>query len=431
MKRVLRFTFADLGPQQVKNIADPIRAYALVRYGQGQHMPRTHSSTAQSTPVVTIQPFSSLSGDPEQQYFASGLRDDLIAALLRFSGLVVIATSTGPQSGQTGDDQRTRAIYQLQGSVRRSGDRARVAVQLNAPSGAVLWANRYDFHLDDVFAVQDELARNVPAALKIKVEEHERENALQKPPASLAAYDLYLRGRHLERSLNHDERLLARSMFEATIKADPRYARGYLGLAWFEIRTLKWSEPSDADAVLSRADNAAMTALALDPNDADCHWVLGLIHLWKRHPTHAVASYERARAICPNHADLLADMADTLTYLGQHEEAIRVGKTALALNPNRPDWYLWNVAAGYYLSGDYQSALKYLIEMAQPGPAYRLLAATYAQLGLERDASTAAEELLKLNPGFSISRFARQAPYTRPHDLAHYVDGLRKARLPE
>jgi adenylate cyclase len=220
-------------------------------------------------------------------------------------------------------------------------------------------------------------------------------------------------------------------MFVSAIEADPKYSRGYLGLAWFELRNLKWGEFPDAASTLACAFDAAMTATALDPNDADCHWVLGAIYLWKRDHEKALACYERARTLSPNHADLLAEMCDALTYMGRPEEAIQVGKTALRLNPNQPDWYRWNVAAGYYLRGDYHEALRYLQGMAQPGPAYRLLAATFAQLGRLDDARTAAAELLKLNPDFSISRYAAHAPYSHPEDLGRYLAGLRLAGLPE
>jgi tetratricopeptide (TPR) repeat protein len=220
-------------------------------------------------------------------------------------------------------------------------------------------------------------------------------------------------------------------MFVKAIEADPNYSRGYLGLPWFELRNLKWGEPSDPDAALACAYDAAVTATTLDPTDAECHWVLGLIHLWKKDAGKALACYEGARTLCPNHADLLADLCDTLTYLGRHDEAIEVGKTALRLNPHQPDWYLWNVAAGYYLSGRYDEALNYLQQIAPPGPAYRLIAATYSQLGHLVKARQAAVELLKINPEFSVSRFAAQAPYTNPDDLARCVTGLRLAGLPE
>ncbi|WP_331374631.1 hypothetical protein [Sinorhizobium chiapasense] len=120
-----------------------------------------------------------------------------------------------------------------------------------------------------------------------------------------------------------------------------------------------------------------------------------------------------------------------LTYAGRSEQAVQIGEMALKLNPNTPDWYLWNVAAAYYFLADYETSLGYLQRMVQPGPAYRLIAATYARLGRREEASKAASELLKINPEFSISRFEAQAPYLRQDDHDHYMTGLRMAGLPE
>jgi adenylate cyclase len=292
-------------------------------------------------------------------------------------------------------------------------------------------AERYDFEIDDVFAIQDELARSIPAALNIKVEEVEQLRALAKPPASLDAYDLFLRGRHLELSYNRADRVKAKELFLGAIKVDPMYAQAYLRLAWFEITNLKWNESADLESSLATALDAALKAVEFDSTAAESEWALGVTYLWKRDADRAIACYERALALAPNHCDLLADFCDSLTYVGRFAEAIELGKTALRLNPNQPDWYSWNVAAGYYLSGQYDDALRYLERMAQLGPAYRLLAATYAQLGRPQDARRAAAELLKINPQFSVSRFAAQEPYRRSEDLARYVAGLRLAGLPE
>jgi len=435
VRKTLPLVYTDLGPTSLKNLEEPVRAYAVRSPTlQVPSSPESGSLPMQSKkPALAVLPFTNLSGDVEQQYFADGLREDLIAALVRVSGLVVLSPSSHlvNQSQSFGSVASPKSAYLLAGTVRRSGIRVRVTAQLTHSTGESLWAEKYDFGIDDLFATQDKLALSIPAALKVKVEEHERQYALTKPPSNLAAYDFYLRGRHFERSFDRRERARARSMFLSAIEADPRYARGYLGLAWWEIRTLKWGEPTDRDAALACALEAALTATALDPSDADCHWALGLIYLWKREPGRAMASYERARSLSPSHPDLLSDMADALTYFGRLEEAIQLGQTALALNPNRPDWYMWNVAAAFYLSGNYEEALRYLEQMAQPGPAYRLLAATYAQLGRQENARQAAEELLKVNPDFSISRFAAQAPYTRKDELARYVSGLRLAGLPE
>ncbi|WP_246704484.1 tetratricopeptide repeat protein [Rhizobium sp. P32RR-XVIII] len=259
----------------------------------------------------------------------------------------------------------------------------------------------------------------------------ERQRVLAKPATALKAYEFYLRGRHVERSWNPVDVALAKEMFIAAIDDDPSYTRPYLGLAWIELRKLKWNQSVDFDTALSTGFAWASKALQLNPNEADAHWALGLVHLWRGEAERAIGCYERARELAPYNCDLLADYCDALGYLGHLEDAIRIGELAVRLNPTRPDWYLWDIAASKYLSGDYLGALHLLEKMAEPGPAYRLLAATYAQLGRPEDARRAASELLKINPDFSIERYTSRAPYRDKALLDKYVEGLRLAGLPE
>ncbi|WP_246801946.1 tetratricopeptide repeat protein [Ensifer sp. ENS06] len=185
------------------------------------------------------------------------------------------------------------------------------------------------------------------------------------------------------------------------------------------------------EATLASTFASASKALELSPCDADVHWALGVVHLWRGEAERAIGCYERGRELAPNNCDLLAEYCDALGYLGLLEDAIRIGELALRLNPSRPDWYFWNIAAARYLSGQYTEALALLEKMADLGSAYRLLAATYAQLGRLEDARRAAAELLKLNPEFSIERYGSRAPYRDKALLARYVEGLRLAGLPE
>ena len=255
VRKVVPLTFTDLGLQRVKNIDEPVQVYTLKATSSDRSLTVSKPlPTPFGKPSLAVLPFKDIGEDREHLYFAEGLRDEIVAALLRFSGLVVIPSSSHRGLGRTDySAPDTGAAYVLEGSARRSGNRARVMVQLTSPSGEGLWAEKYDFVLGDVFAVQDELAQSIPAALKIKLEEHERHLALAKPPANLAAYDCYLQGRHLERSFIRSERAHSRGMFVKAIEADRSYSRGYLGLAWYELRTLKWGEPSDPDAVLACA----------------------------------------------------------------------------------------------------------------------------------------------------------------------------------
>ena len=251
VRKTLSFSFTDLG-SGMKILRSS--AYHFPPIPQNADpLCRSHLPLFSDKPSLTVLPFRNLSEDREHLYFAEGLRDDLIAALLRFSGLVIIPSSSRPDPQRIGHSAADLgATYLLEGSVRCSGHHARVTTQLTGPSGEGVWAEKYDFELDDIFTVQDELARSIPAALKIELEEHERYLALTKPPANLAAYDYYLRGRHLERSLAQVDRRRAISMFVKAIEVDPQYSRGYLGLARTKILSSRWNEPSDPATVLPK-----------------------------------------------------------------------------------------------------------------------------------------------------------------------------------
>ncbi|WDZ79711.1 adenylate/guanylate cyclase domain-containing protein (plasmid) [Ensifer adhaerens] len=433
----LGIRFEDRGEQVLKNIGRPVHVYNVfiddAGSGLGALMAPPSQEVRENPPVKSgrtllhVSRFENLSGNPDQEYFAAGITQDVVAALSRFSGLNVIVRvpHVEPQH------HAPAAYYTLEGSVRRVADRVRVNANLTNATGEHIWAEKYDFDLIDMFDVQDELSRSIPAALNVKIEEAERYRVLAEPLKGSSAYDFYLRGRHVEKSLKPDDVRLAKEMFLAAIDADPAYARGYLGLAWLEIRKLKWNERVDMETTLANAFAWANKALERSPRDADVHWALGVVHLWRREAERAIGCYERGRELAPNNCDLLAEYCDALGYLGLLQDAIRIGELALRLNPSRPDWYFWNVAAAKYLSGQYAEALALLEKMADLGSAYRLLAATYAQLGRLEEARRAADELLKLNPEFSIERYGSRAPYRDEALLARYVEGLRLAGLPE
>lgn len=435
--------FEDRGEHTLKNIERPIRIFDVnLDDGEKAEKPEpapaaepaaqsigTHRGRefSPNSTLLFVSKFSNLSGDPDQDYFGAGITEDVVAALARFSRLTVVVQR--PPS----EPQRAEPIptYILEGSVRRLGDRVRVNAKLINVSGEQIWAEKYDFDLVDIFHIQDELARSIPAALSVKIEEAERQRVLSKPVTSLRAYDLYLRGRHLHQRSNPDDVRLAREMYLAAIEDDPQYSRPYIGLAWIELRKLKWNEIVEIDTALATASALLGKALKLNPIDSDTHWALGVVHLWRGEAERAVACYERARELAPNNCDLLAEYCDALGYLGRLDDAIRMGELAVRLNPSRPDWYLWDIAAAKFLSGKYLEALSFLEKMAEPGPAYRLLAATYAQLGRLEEARQAASELLKINPDFSIERYSARAPYLDKALMAKYIEGLRLAGLPE
>jgi adenylate cyclase len=300
----LSIGFEDAGEQALKNIERPLRIFNIIiddpevgASKRGSTSPiAVPSPNIRGNPVfksnrtlLYVARFLNLSGDPDQEYFAAGISEDIAAALSRFSRLNVIVQAPRPEPRRDGPT----TYYTLEGSVRRLGDRVRV----NANLRGQIWAKKYDFDLVDVFNIQDELSQSIPAALNINIEEAERQRVLGKPLTALKVYDFYLRGGHLEQSLNPDEVRLAREMFIAAIKDDPSYPRGYLGLAWLDIRKLKWNESVDLQATLANAFASASKALDLNPFEADAHWALGVIHLWRGEAERAIGCYERGREV--------------------------------------------------------------------------------------------------------------------------------------
>jgi adenylate cyclase len=438
----LGICFEDAGEQALKNIERPLRIFNVILDDSETRKSEDSPGSALAAPsaripgdpvfesnrtILYVSRFSNLSGDPDQDYFAAGIAEDVVAALSRFSRLNVIVQPPRLEPRPVGSP----TYYTLEGSVRRLGNRVRVNAGLTNVLHEHIWAERYDFDLVDIFSIQDELAQSIPAALNVKIEEAERQRVLAKPVTALRAYDFYLRGKHLQHSRRPEDVGIAKEMFVAAIADDPTYPRPYLGLAWIELLKLKWNEIVDIETALSNAYTWASKALQLNPTESDTHFALGVIHLWRGEAERAIGCYDRARELAPYNCDLLAEYCDALGYLGRLEDAIRIGELAVRLNPSRPDWYLWDIAASKYLSGDYLGALSLLEKMTEPGPAYRLLAATYAQLGRLKEARSAARELLKINPDFSIERYKSRAPYRDKTLLAKYVEGLRLAGLPE
>jgi adenylate cyclase len=397
-------------------------------------------------PSVAVLPFANLSSDPQQDYFSDGITEDITTELSRFSELMVIARNSAFQYKgkavdirQVGRELNTR--YVLEGSVRRSGDRVRIAAQLiDAVTGAHRWGERYDRELHDVFAVQDEVARAIVVILAAHVKRAEIERALLKPPVAWEAYEYYLRGteafflhrsRRTKASLNDARRLLGQSL-----AIDPDYARAYAMLSW--AQTQAYTEPFDGDylspAALDRALELAETAVHLDPLLPQARAQLGAILIYKSQHDAGIVEFERAFALNPNFID--HRYARSLMYAGEPARAIEVLNANMRLDPFQPLLYAtgW-LGLAYYLLKRYGEAVRLFRECASRLPnqqwAHLWLAGACAQSGQLEEAREEAAEVLRINPGFTIERYKRLVVYKNPEDAEHLIDGLRRAGLPE
>jgi adenylate cyclase len=393
-------------------------------------------------PSIAVLPLVNLSGDPEQEYFGDGVTEDIITELSRFSELVVIArTSTFQYKGKAVDIRQVgRELgvrYVLEGSIRRAGNRVRVAVQLiDTTTGAHRWAERYDREQTDDFALQDDVARDIVTILASYVKGAETERRLLKPPATWEAYDYYLRGAEVFRlafaRLDRDLMYEARRLLLQSLAVDPSYARAYALLA--RTHTITYLESVDDDylsaAALDRAQQLAMQAVQLDANLPEGHSQLGWVLLWLGRHAAALAEFERAIVLNPNYND--HSYGHCLIFAGEPGRALEAVRSNMRVDPFQFR-RLAVMGHAHYTLGSYKDAIPPLRECASYIPNVRVvhlwLAAAYAQLELLAEARSEAAEVLRIEPDFNIGKWKCSAVYRTPDHAEHLFDGLRKAGL--
>jgi len=396
-------------------------------------------------PSVGVLPFINLSGDARQEYFSDGMTEDIITELSRFSELVVIArNSTFQYKGKSVDvrqvGQELGVRYLLEGSIRREDNRVRINVQLiDAKNGTQRWAERYDREIKDVFAVQDEVAGAIVAILAAHVNKAEAERTLLKPAVAWEAYDYYMRAAEAHslrgRGPSTESIYEARRLLEMSLSVDPNYARAYAMLS----HTYWWTyvEPVDDDYLnptgLERAHNIATTAVQLDPNLPQAHAQLGWVLLFKREHEAGIAEFEQAFALNHNFVD--SRFALGLIYAGEPARAIETLQANTGRDPFHPFASFGFLGHAYYMVKRYKEAAQTLRVYPSRRPNIRILplwlAAAYGQLGQLAKAKSAAADVLRIEPGFTIDRWKCTAVYKNPSDAEHLFDGLRKAGLPE
>ncbi len=395
-----------------------------------------------SRPSIAVLPFKNMSDDPEQEYFSDGMTEDIITELSRVSGLFVIArnstfTFKGRQASIQEVSRELGARYGLEGSVRKAGNSVRVTAQLaDAVDGEQIWAERYDRDLTDIFAVQDDLTGKIVTVLAVTLAITLKKQASPKATSNMEAYEYVLRGRELAWQHKRETGAEACRLLAHAIWLDPSYAAAYswLSFAHQTAYNNQWSDHPEES--LRLAEELSRKAVMLDETDAQAHFVLGEMHLWKRRE-HDVAMQEGRRAIElePNysHAHLLLGHASH--YAGRSDESLEHYEAAMRLDPCYPDLYLHFLAQSYYSLSRFQDAVEALEERIIRNPdtdiSHVLLAACYGQLGMTDEATAAWVTALTVNPDYSLEFKRRLLPYKNPAEFEHFADGLRKAGLTE
>ncbi len=393
-------------------------------------------------PSIAVLPFENLNDDSGQGYFADGLTEDILTALTRFTQLTVIARNSTfvykRQAVSIADIARDLSVrYVLEGSVRRADNRLRVTAQLiDAATAAHLWAERYERAMSDIFSLQDEITERIVTTLVSNIERSIIEQARRKPPGSLGAYELLLQGRELRNLSQLDGIRAAEALFEQAVALDPGFALVHAELAYIQYVHVTWRiDPKRRDALLSKGFASARRALELEASSPLANRVLGNLHLRARQHMDAVTWTQRAVALNPGEAESYAWNANVLSYVGRSAEALEQLAHARRLDPLHPP--LWDFYIGRALLhlGRYEEALTHFETCSRRTPFLnnwrRHLAATLAQLGRLDEARGALP-----NPGSpqtyaSIGEIRRLDSYLESIEFDRFVEGLRKAGLPE
>jgi adenylate cyclase len=431
------------GEQAVKNIARPVRVYQVELDATAAPPPPSAELPAElplpDKPSIAVLPFTNMSNDPEQEYFSDGMTEDIITDLSKIAELFVIArNSVFTYKGQAVDisdvGRKLGVRYVLEGSVRKAGNRVRITAQLiEAATQGHLWAERYDRELDDIFTLQDEMTHEIVGALKVTLAPEESARGPRIPTNNLEAYDAFLRGADAQRRFTQASMAEARQHLEHAISLDPSYAEAYASLSWvlFQEWEAGWSaEPEQAYA---RVQEACHKAVELDDSLAWAWAMRGWAALWESEYAQAIADVEQAVRLAPNSAAAQWLYGNVLRMVGRPDEALAPLERAMRLDPQYPAIYLFSVGETYRVLRRYPEAIATLKRCLSRAPemelAYRFLAVAYTERGQEEEARDAAQQVLRLNPAFSVDT-QRRMPYKDPAERARYIDGLRRAGLP-
>jgi adenylate cyclase len=426
----------DLGAHQFKNLAEPQQVYRI-RIGGDATPVAVPSTTRQypplpNRPAIAVLPFENLSGDPEQVYFSDGVTEDIIREISRFRELHVISrNSSFHYRGRSVDirqiGRELGVHYVVEGSIRRSGKQLRIAAQLiEAETGNALWAERYDRHVEDVFAVQDEVVRMIVATLPGQIAGAGARSARRKRPDGMSVYDYLLRGIEYKQTFDRSEEPKVREMFERAIAADPELAIAHTWLAELEMR--EWWRNLSPPA-LDRAYSLAKRGAMLDPTDGQCHRVLGEVCLYRREFDEAALEFERALALNPNDSHTIVAKVWLLAYEDKPDQALDWANRGLRLNPNHPDWYISAHGMALYCRHNYEEAAAELSRNFVSPDIWELmyLAASLAQANRLDEARAQVERYTAQEPKRSMLEHAKHEPYRHAAGLEHLLDGIRKA----
>jgi len=486
IKEKLSLGYHYLGEQEVKNISEPVRVYRLLTEPDdagkmiGEEMPKSSKSRyiafgalgliilavgifviwnnyfrakiepasvekmaypLPDKPSIAVLPLINLSGDPEQEYLSDGFTEDIITTLAKMPRMFVIARESSftykgksVKTQEVGRDLGVR--YVLEGSIQKFGERIRITAQLiDATNGHHLWAEKYDRNLTDIFALKDEITKEIAIALEIKLTEGEW---LPGWMGITNNFDAWLK---VKQSLEHfrrftpDDNILSRKKAKEALNLDPNYTGAMQMVAWTLLMDGLFGTSKTPDISIEQAFELAQKAVDKGDDDAGAHYLIGYVHSQRGQFENAVSELEIARDLFPNSAEINAGLGMVLVNAGRPVEAIPVFKKAMSLNPIPPSWYFANLGDAYRNTEQYEKATLEYKKAIQQQPdhmfAHLGLAVCYVRLNRQEDANAEAAEVLRINPKFSVERLSKNLQFKDQAAKQRHIDGMRKAGLPE
>ena len=483
----LGLEYEDLGEHQVKNITRPIRVYRLLSYpGAAAHRvlqakkvvgkkwrnlavaagsvvlivavavgvwqfymrrPSVEPASVEKMafslpekPSIAVLPFENMSEDPKQDYFSDGLTEQIISTLSKFQNLFVISrSSTFTYKGKPVKVQKVAedlgVKYVLEGSVQRTVDRIRITAQLiDATTGHHIWSERYDREQKDIFVIQDDITMEITKALQIELMDGEQARIWQKQATSnLEAYEKGLQGRLYIIKYTKEDNARGLQLYEEAIALDPEYAGAYTGVGFAHFFNARFGWVESRAESIKMAFNYAQKSIELDDTIDMAYILLCTVYMMQRQFEKAIAAAEHAVSLNPNGADAYSTLGGILGVSGRWEESIAYTKKSIRLNPFSFATYFHWLGRAYFMTGQLDESIttfkKALHGSPNYLPAHAFLAACYSSLDRQAEAESAAKEVLRVNPKFTIESYAKTLPYKNKADIERYLTALRKAGL--
>jgi len=388
-------------------------------------------------PSIAVLPLTNMSDDPEQEYFADGMAEDLITDLSKIPGLLVISrTSSFAYKGKSEDirgiAKALNARYVVEGSARRANNKIRINLQLiDAKTGHHVWAERYDNTEEELFALQDLITAQLVKALDSQLETVDLAAVSNRTAIDLKAYDVFLQGSGIFQRFSKDDTFLARGYFEEAIELDPEFARAYAMLAWTYVFEYTNGWATSPQTTLQQGLDIANKSISHDNGSPVAHFVRGLVHRERKEFEAALNDAKRSIELEPSYANGYVLTATLLYYAGEPEEGLIMLDIASRLNPLHPSNYPFHRGQALFILKRYEEAIEaFKFGLNQNPSSQRLhvwLAATYAQIGLLDDAEWEASEILNVDPDFSPAHLESIFPFQNPEDLKIFNTALNRA----